>query len=151
MPHDDFPPASVWLVGAGPGDPELLTRKAARLIAAAEVIFYDALVGAGVLDLASPAAERISVGKRSGRHSKDQATIDALIVAAALGSANETVVADGGPVTSVLAWFAATDVVPGELTGLTPYVATLLVLGVAAQRLRPPAADGIPYRKGTAA
>lgn len=83
MPHDDFPPASVWLVGAGPGDPELLTRKAARLIAAAEVIFYDALVGAGVLDLASPAAERVSVGKRSGRHSKDQATIDALIVAAA--------------------------------------------------------------------
>jgi simple sugar transport system permease protein len=52
---------------------------------------------------------------------------------------------------AVLAWFAATDVVPGELTGLTPYVATLLVLGVAAQRLRPPAADGIPYRKGTAA
>ena len=51
---------------------------------------------------------------------------------------------------AVLAWFAATDVVPGELTGLTPYVATLLVLGVAAQRLRPPAADGIPYRKGTA-
>ncbi|MDR6788513.1 uroporphyrin-III C-methyltransferase [Sphingomonas sp. BE138] len=85
MPHDDFPPASVWLVGAGPGDPELLTRKAARLIAAAEVIFYDALVGPDVLELASPAAERVSVGKRSGRHSKDQATIDALIVAAALG------------------------------------------------------------------
>jgi uroporphyrin-III C-methyltransferase len=83
MPHDDFPPASVWLVGAGPGDPELLTRKAARLIAAAEVVFHDALVGAGVLDLVAPDAERVSVGKRSGRHSKDQATIDALIVAAA--------------------------------------------------------------------
>ena len=52
---------------------------------------------------------------------------------------------------AVLAWFAATDLVPGELTGLTPYVATLLVLGIAAQRLRPPAADGVPYRKGTAA
>ena len=50
---------------------------------------------------------------------------------------------------AVLTWFALTDLVPGELTGLTPYVATLLVLGVAAQRLRPPAADGIPYRKGT--
>ena len=50
---------------------------------------------------------------------------------------------------AVLVWFALTDVVPGELTGLTPYVATLLVLGVAAQRLRPPAADGVPYRKGT--
>jgi ABC-type uncharacterized transport system permease subunit len=50
---------------------------------------------------------------------------------------------------AVLVWFAATDAVPGELTGLTPYVATLLVLGLAAQRLRPPAADGVPYRKGT--
>ncbi len=83
MPHDDFPAGTVWLVGAGPGDPELLTLKAARLIATAEVIFYDALVGAGVLDLASSAAECVGVGKRSGRHSKDQATIDALIVAAA--------------------------------------------------------------------
>ena len=49
---------------------------------------------------------------------------------------------------AVLMWFALTDVVPGELTGLTPYVATLLVLGVAAQRLRPPAAVGTPYRRG---
>lgn len=84
MPHDDFPPASVWLVGAGPGDPELLTRKAARLIASADIVFYDALVGPGVLDLIAPGATRISVGKRSGRHSRDQATIDALIVEAAL-------------------------------------------------------------------
>ncbi|HWG94973.1 MAG TPA: ABC transporter permease [Mycobacteriales bacterium] len=50
---------------------------------------------------------------------------------------------------AVLVWFAVTDLVPGELTGLTPYVATLLVLGLAAQRLRPPAAVGLPYRKGT--
>lgn len=50
---------------------------------------------------------------------------------------------------AVLVWFGLTDVVPGELTGLTPYVATLLVLGVAAQKLRPPAAVGVPYRKGT--
>ncbi len=50
---------------------------------------------------------------------------------------------------AVLTWFGLTDLVPGELTGLTPYVATLLVLGVAAQRLRPPAADGIPYRRGS--
>ncbi len=83
MLHDNFPPGSVWLVGAGPGDPELLTRKAERLIATADVVFHDALVGAGVLDLIPAHAERISVGKRSGRHSKDQATIDALIVAAA--------------------------------------------------------------------
>ncbi|MEH3046305.1 uroporphyrinogen-III C-methyltransferase [Sphingomonas adhaesiva] len=84
MPHDDFPAGTVWLVGAGPGDPELLTRKAARLIESADVVFYDALVGPGVLDLIPPGIERVSVGKRSGRHSKDQGTIDALIVAAAL-------------------------------------------------------------------
>jgi general nucleoside transport system permease protein len=52
---------------------------------------------------------------------------------------------------AVLVWFGLTDLVPGELTGLTPYVATLLVLGLAAQRLRPPAAVGLPYRKGTSA
>lgn len=83
MPHDDFPPGTVWLVGAGPGDPELLTMKAARLIETADIVFYDALAGAGVIDLIPPRAERINVGKRSGRHSKDQRTIDHLLVEAA--------------------------------------------------------------------
>ena len=46
----DFLPGTVWLVGAGPGDPELLTRKAERLIVAASVVFYDALVGKGVIE-----------------------------------------------------------------------------------------------------
>lgn len=82
--HRDFPDGTVWLVGAGPGDPELLTRKAERLIRAATVIFHDALVGPQVLDLALPGTRLVHVGKRSGRHSKDQATIDQLIVAAAL-------------------------------------------------------------------
>ena len=80
---DDFMPGTVWLVGAGPGDPDLLTRKAERLLRQAEIIFYDALVSADVLALA-PQAELVSAGKRSGRHSKDQRTIDMLIVAAAL-------------------------------------------------------------------
>ncbi|VXC83808.1 uroporphyrinogen-III C-methyltransferase [Sphingomonas sp. 8AM] len=97
MPHDDFPPASVWLVGAGPGDPELLTRKAARLIATADVIYYDALVGPAVLELAAAGAECISVGKRSGRHSKDQASIDALIVAAALAGQRVVRLKGGDP------------------------------------------------------
>lgn len=83
MQPDDFTPGTVWLVGAGPGDPDLLTRKAVRLIEAADVVFHDALVGPGVLDLIPPSAERVSVGKRAGRHSKDQATIDALLVKAA--------------------------------------------------------------------
>ena len=84
MQPDDFPAGSVWLVGAGPGDPELLTRKAERLIATADIVFFDALVGPAVLDLIPSGTERVGVGKRSGRHSKDQGTIDALIVAAAL-------------------------------------------------------------------
>ncbi|HVI99633.1 MAG TPA: uroporphyrinogen-III C-methyltransferase [Sphingomonas sp.] len=79
---DDFAPGMVWLVGAGPGDPDLLTRKAERLLARADTVFHDALIGPGVLALAAT-AERISVGKRAGRHSRDQRTIDALIVAAA--------------------------------------------------------------------
>jgi uroporphyrin-III C-methyltransferase len=80
---EDFPSGTVWLVGAGPGDPDLLTRKAERLLGAAEIVFYDALVGKPILALA-PQAELIGVGKRSGRHSKAQGTIDMLIVAAAL-------------------------------------------------------------------
>lgn len=80
---NDFPNGAVWLVGAGPGDPELLTRKAERLIGAATIIFYDALVGAGVLDLVNPQAQMVYVGKRSGRHSRDQASIDQLLVDAA--------------------------------------------------------------------
>ena len=82
MSHD-FPPGSVWLVGAGPGDPDLLTRKAERLLAAAEIVFYDALVGPGVLALIPEATETVSVGKRSGRHSKDQVSINVLIATAA--------------------------------------------------------------------
>lgn len=81
--HSDFPAGSVWLVGAGPGDVELLTLKAARLIAAAEIIFYDALVGPDILGFA-PHAELVPVGKRAGRHSKNQDAINGLLVEAAL-------------------------------------------------------------------
>ena len=93
----DVAPGTVWLVGAGPGDPDLLTRKAERLIAAADIVFYDALVGAGVLDLIPPHVERVGVGKRSGRHSKDQGTIDALIVEAALSGRRVVRLKGGDP------------------------------------------------------
>ena len=83
QPNDLIAPGEVWLVGAGPGDPDLLTRKAEKLIAAAEIVFYDALVGPGVLDLIPAGVERISVGKRSGRHSKAQESINDLLLAAA--------------------------------------------------------------------
>jgi uroporphyrin-III C-methyltransferase len=76
-------PGEVWLVGAGPGDPDLLTRKAERLLNHADIVFFDALVGQGVLDLIPQRTLQVSVGKRSGRHSKDQGTINDLLVRAA--------------------------------------------------------------------
>ncbi|MBB4613405.1 uroporphyrinogen-III C-methyltransferase [Novosphingobium taihuense] len=94
---NEFPDGKVWLVGAGPGDPELLTRKAERLIGMASVVFHDALVGPGVLDLAAPSARLVHVGKRSGRHSKDQGTIDRLIVEAALAGERVVRLKGGDP------------------------------------------------------
>ena len=93
----DFQSGDVWLVGAGPGDPELLTRKAERLIRAATVVFHDALVGQGVLDLLPAGVRMIPVGKRSGRHSKDQKTIDTLIVEAALAGERVVRLKGGDP------------------------------------------------------
>lgn len=76
----------VTLVGAGPGDPELLTVRAARLIASAEMVVYDRLVGEAVLDMIPPHARRIDVGKETGRHSMPQDEINRLLVdLAALG------------------------------------------------------------------
>ncbi|MCI4590330.1 uroporphyrinogen-III C-methyltransferase [Sphingobium sp. BYY-5] len=83
QPNDLIAAGGVWLVGAGPGDPDLLTRKAEKLIGAADIVFYDALVGSGVLDLIPQGIERVSVGKRSGRHSKAQESINDLLLAAA--------------------------------------------------------------------
>lgn len=87
---NDFPPGMVWLVGAGSGDPELLTRKAERLIRQATVVLHDALVSPDVIALADPSAQLVPVGKRSGRHSMDQSDICRLLVKAAL--AGEAVV-----------------------------------------------------------
>ncbi|MBI3932975.1 MAG: uroporphyrinogen-III C-methyltransferase [Acidobacteria bacterium] len=72
----------VWLVGAGPGDPELLTRKAARVLGDADLVLYDALVVPEALALA-PHAQRFRVGKRAGRASVRQETIERLMVQAA--------------------------------------------------------------------
>lgn len=70
----------VALVGAGPGDPELLTLRAVRLLGAADAVVYDHLVGPGVLDLIGPDADRHYVGKERSRHSMAQDDINALLV-----------------------------------------------------------------------
>ena len=79
------PPAErgfVSLVGAGPGDPDLLTRKAVARLAEADIVLYDALVDAATLELA-PAAQRVYVGKRAGRPQVRQEFIHRLMVRAA--------------------------------------------------------------------
>ncbi|MFC4296364.1 uroporphyrinogen-III C-methyltransferase [Novosphingobium tardum] len=88
--------APVWLVGAGPGDPDLLTRKAERLLTSADIVFYDALVGPRILDLA-PQAELVCVGKRAGRHSMNQQQINVLIVEAARAGRNVVRLKGGDP------------------------------------------------------
>lgn len=70
----------VYLVGAGPGDPELLTRKAERLLKEADVILYDALVGEGIKELFPPGVRLIDVGKRADDHTYPQDEINRMLV-----------------------------------------------------------------------
>ena len=81
---------TVYLVGGGPGDPGLITVRGAEVLARADVVVYDRLSVASLLDLAPPSAERISVGKAPGRASLPQAEINALLVER--GKAGEEVV-----------------------------------------------------------
>ena len=73
-------PGTVWLVGAGPGDPDLLTVKAARIIARARLIVHDGLVDDAILALARPDAQLISVAKQRARHTLPQQDINALLI-----------------------------------------------------------------------
>lgn len=80
MPHSDTEPGFVSLVSAGPGDPELLTLKAAKRLSQAQVVLFDDLASGPVLDHADPQAQLISVGKRAGRPSARQEHVNALLV-----------------------------------------------------------------------
>ncbi|MEP2180906.1 MAG: uroporphyrinogen-III C-methyltransferase [Marinomonas sp.] len=71
---------TIFLVGAGPGDPDLLTLRAARLIERAELIVHDGLVSNDILSLARPDAELISVAKQRARHTLPQDDINALLI-----------------------------------------------------------------------
>ncbi|MYZ50204.1 uroporphyrinogen-III C-methyltransferase, partial [Propylenella binzhouense] len=75
-----FEPGWVWLVGAGPGDPGLLTLHAANALMQADVVVYDALVDGRILALARPEAERIYAGKRGGKPSPRQRDISLRLV-----------------------------------------------------------------------
>jgi uroporphyrinogen III methyltransferase / synthase len=86
---------TVYLVGAGPGDPGLLTLRAARLLRSADVVVHDALVGERILDLIRPDARRIDVGKRCGGRRTPQERINQTLIEAA-GSARVVVRLKGG-------------------------------------------------------
>lgn len=85
----------VWLVGAGPGDPDLLTVKAMRLIQSAKVVVYDRLVSQSVLDLIAADAKCVDVGKETGRHALPQDETNALLVELA-NAGNDVVRLKGG-------------------------------------------------------
>src|SRR5699024_8347391 len=74
------PMGEVYIVGAGPGDPELLTFKALRLMQQADIVYYDALVSPQVLDLCRRDADKVFVGKKRSNHAVAQLGINELLV-----------------------------------------------------------------------
>ncbi len=88
---------TVYLVGAGPGDPDLLTLRAARLIDRAALIVHDGLVDPAILALAPPSAELVSVAKRRARHTLPQEDMNALLVREALAGRDVVRLKGGDP------------------------------------------------------
>jgi uroporphyrin-III C-methyltransferase len=97
MSHIAPKPAKVWLVGAGPGDPDLLTLRAARLIMRADLIVHDGLVDPAILALARPGARLVSVAKSRSRHTMAQDEINALLVREAQGGTEVVRLKGGDP------------------------------------------------------
>lgn len=79
-PFPDIEPGTVWLVGAGPGDPGLVTLLAHHALGQADVVIHDALVGDGVLEMIPEGTRRIAMGKRAGRTSPMQDAISSLMI-----------------------------------------------------------------------
>lgn len=112
----------VFLVGAGPGDPELLTVKAMRLITRAEVVVFDHLVGDAIIDLIPASARRVYAGKEAGNHALPQNQINQLLVEIASEGLDVVRLKGGDPfifgrggeeMASVLAAGLECEIVPG--------------------------------------
>jgi uroporphyrin-III C-methyltransferase len=90
-------PGKVFLIGAGPGDPELLTRKAARILESADIVLHDSLVGSAILELRPATAQRVDVGKRRGLRLLSQDEINSLLIASAQEHATVVRLKGGDP------------------------------------------------------
>ncbi len=117
----------VYLVGAGPGDPGLLTIKGKVLLESADIVIYDALVSAEILTMISPHAEKIDVGKRMGRHSLLQHETTDLLIAKAREHAVVVRLKGGDPfifgrggeeMEDLVAAGISVEVVPGVTSGI---------------------------------
>jgi uroporphyrin-III C-methyltransferase len=117
----------IYLVGAGPGDPGLLTVKAKILLESADVVIYDALVSPEIINIINPHAERIDAGKRMGRHSLLQSETTQLLIAAARSKAIVVRLKGGDPyifgrggeeMEDAIAAGIAVEVVPGITSGI---------------------------------
>jgi uroporphyrin-III C-methyltransferase len=117
----------VYLVGAGPGDPGLLTIKGKVLLESADVVVYDALVSAEILAIISPHAEKIDVGKRMGRHSLLQHETTDLLIAKARQHAVVVRLKGGDPfifgrggeeMEDLVAAGISVEVIPGVTSGI---------------------------------
>jgi uroporphyrin-III C-methyltransferase len=117
----------VYLVGAGPGDPGLMTIKGKTLLEMADVVIYDALVSPPILAMIGPQAERIDAGKRRGRHSKLQSETTQLLIEKAKTHAIVVRLKGGDPFVfgrggeereDLLAAGVSVEVVPGITSGI---------------------------------
>jgi uroporphyrin-III C-methyltransferase len=128
---------TVYLVGAGPGDPDLLTLRAARLLARAELVVHDGLVDPAVLALAGPKAKFVSVAKSRARHTLPQHAINALLVREALAGRDVVRLKGGDPLVfgrggeeaeACRAAGVAVEVVPGLTSALGAAAAAQIAL-----------------------
>ena len=138
---------SVALVGAGPGDPELLTLKAVRILQSADVVLYDDLVSPGIVEMARREAERITVGKRGHKPSCTQEEISGLLIALARDGKRVVRLKGGDPMIfgragEEISALAAAGIPFEVVPGVTAAAGAAARLGVSLDppRPRPPAA-----------